>query len=144
MIEILLVEDNPADAKLTVAAFQQLHVANHVVVAKDGDEALAFLFQKGVHGAAPRPSLILLDLNLPGKSGHEVLSEIKSNENLKTIPVLILSSSDDPGDIARTYQNHANCYITKPADLNGLFAIVESIAGFWFTSAKLPDFQYRL
>lgn len=137
-IEILLVEDNPADAKLTVAAFQNTKIVNNISVVHDGEEALSFLHKRGKYSQARSPHLILLDLNLPGKSGHDVLEEIKNNPTLKRIPVVILSSSDDQRDIARTYDNYANCFITKPTDLPGFFDIVKAIEDFWFARVTLP------
>ena len=137
-IEILLAEDNPADIKLTMVALEKTKLANSMNVVRDGEEALAYLRKEGQHASANRPDLILLDLNLPKKSGHEVLAEIKADPLLKTIPVVILTSSDDEQDIVKTYGNHANCYITKPVDLNGFMEIVKKIDDFWFTIVKLP------
>src|SRR5258708_7490478 len=120
-IEILLVEDNPADAKLTRAAFNNLKVANQLQVVKDGVEALAYLRQEGVYADAPRPNLILLDLNLPKKDGRQVLIEIKNDDQLKAIPVVILTTSSEERDILETYSSHANSFITKPVNLEGFF-----------------------
>jgi CheY-like chemotaxis protein len=137
-IEILLVEDNPADIKLTQVALKRTKISNNINVVRDGDEAISYLRKQGEHANAVRPDLILLDLNLPRKSGHETLLEIKSDEQLKTIPVVILTSSDDQHDISRTYSNHANSFITKPVDLAGFVEVVTSIENFWFTIVTLP------
>src|SRR3989304_180635 len=117
-IEIMLVEDNPGDVRLTAEALQEGKVWNRLSVAPDGVEALAFLRRGGAYGAAPRPDVILLDLNLPKKDGREVLAEIKADETLRTIPVVVLTTSKAEQDILRTYNLHANCYITKPVDLD--------------------------
>jgi two-component system, chemotaxis family, response regulator Rcp1 len=137
-IEILLVEDNPADVKLTTLALQKTRLANVMQVVQDGEEAMAYLRQEGKYESAVRPDLILLDLNLPKKSGHEVLVEVKTDPNLKSIPVVILTSSDDEKDIVKTYNDYANCYITKPVELEGFMQIVKSIEDFWFAIVKLP------
>ena len=137
-IEILLVEDNPADIKLTQVALKKTKISNNINVVRDGDEALSYLRKQGEHADAARPDLILLDLNLPRKSGHETLLEIKSDERLKSIPVVILTSSDDERDISKTYSNHANSFITKPVDLAGFVEVVASIENFWFTIVTLP------
>jgi len=137
-IEILLVEDNPGDADLAREALEgsKLHNALHVV--GDGVEALDFLRQRGKHARATRPDLILLDLNLPKKDGREVLAEIKGDADLKRIPVVILTISKDEEDILRSYNLHANCYITKPIDLSQFMKVVKSIEDFWLTIVKLP------
>jgi chemotaxis family two-component system response regulator Rcp1 len=137
-IEILLVEDNPGDARLTLEAFKEGKVLNHFTVMKDGVEALAFLRRQGPHAKAKRPDLILLDLNLPKKSGREVLAEIKTDERLKNIPVVVLTTSAAEEDIARAYSHHANCYITKPVDLEQFLRVVHSIESFWLSLVKLP------
>jgi CheY-like chemotaxis protein len=137
-VEILLVEDNPADAKLTMLALQKTRLANNMQVVVDGEEAMEYLRQEGKYEDALRPDLVLLDLNLPKKSGHEVLSEMKTDPKLKSIPVVILTSSDDEKDILKTYDHHANCYITKPVELEGFMEIVRSIEDFWFAIVKLP------
>ncbi len=137
-IEILLIEDNPADVKLTLVALQKNMLANKVEVVTDGEEALAFLRKQGKYAQAKRPDLILLDLNLPKKNGDEVLVAIKGDEQLKCIPVVILTSSDDERDIFKTYNHHANCYVTKPVDLQGFMEIVRSIENFWLSIVKLP------
>lgn len=138
LIEILLVEDNPADAKLTLLALQKMKLSNQVKVVKDGAEAMAYLRKEGPYSGAARPDLILLDLNLPKKSGHEVLTEIKGDESLRRIPVIILTTSEDEKDIFKTYEHHANSFITKPVDMDGFLTIVKAIEGFWFTIVKLP------
>ncbi|HNV27308.1 MAG TPA: response regulator, partial [Nitrospira sp.] len=117
-IEILLVEDNPGDVRLTVEALKEAKVINHLTVVKDGVEALAFLRRQGSYTTAPRPHLILLDLNLPRKDGREVLADIKTDDNLKRIPVVVLTTSQDEQDVLKSYNLHANCYITKPIDLD--------------------------
>ena len=137
-IQILLVEDNPGDVLLTVTAMKDSKVPNEISLAVDGEEALAFLRRQGGHGAAPRPDLILLDLNLPRLSGHEVLETIKADPSLKSIPVVILTSSECEQDIQKAYNRHANCFITKPVDLDQFIKVVKTIEGFWFTVVKLP------
>jgi CheY-like chemotaxis protein len=137
-IEILLVEDNSGDARLTVEAFKEGKVLNHITVMKDGVEALAYLRRQGPHAAAKVPDLILLDLNLPRKSGREVLIEIKADERLRTIPVVVLTTSADEQDVARAYSQHANCYITKPVDLEQFLRVIQSIENFWLTLVRLP------
>jgi two-component system, chemotaxis family, response regulator Rcp1 len=137
-IEILLVEDNPGDVRLTIEALKEGKVANEINVAADGIEALAFLRREGKYENAPKPDLILLDLNLPKKNGREVLAEIKMNPHLKCIPVVILTSSQAEKDIAATYNLHANCYITKPVDFDQFIKVVKSIENFWFKVVKLP------
>jgi chemotaxis family two-component system response regulator Rcp1 len=137
-IEILLVEDNPGDARLTLEAFKEGRVLNNLSVVKDGVEALAYLRRQGPYTAAKTPDLILLDLNLPRKSGREVLVEIKQDERLRTIPVVVLTTSADEQDVARAYSGHANCYITKPVDLEQFLRVVQSIESFWLTLVRLP------
>lgn len=137
-IEILLVEDNPGDARLTLEAFKEGKVLNHLTVMKDGVEALAYLRREGGYSCARMPDLILLDLNLPRKSGREVLAEIKADERLRTIPVVVLTTSEDEQDVARAYSQHANCYITKPVDLEQFLRVVHSIEDFWLTLVRLP------
>jgi len=137
-IEILLVEDNPGDARLTLEAFKEGKVLNRLTVMKDGVEALAYLRRQGAHASARVPDLILLDLNLPRKSGREVLMEIKGDERLKTIPVVVLTTSADEQDVARAYSQHANCYITKPVDLDQFLGVIRSIENFWLTLVRLP------
>jgi len=137
-IEILMVEDNPADADLTRETMEnsKMYVTMHVV--GDGVEAMAFLRRTGKYANAPRPDLVLLDLNLPKKDGKEVLAEIKADQDLKRIPVVILTISKDEEDILKSYNLHANCYITKPIDLNQFVKVVKSIEDFWLTIVKLP------
>ena len=140
-VRILLVEDNPGDVRLTREALKEGKVRNNLSVARDGVEALAFLRREGEYAAAPRPDVILLDLNLPRKDGREVLEEIKADPALRSIPVVILTSSDAERDIAQAYALHANCYITKPVDLDQFITVVKSIEDFWFTIVKLPPEQ---
>jgi len=137
-IEILLVEDNPGDVRLTIEAFKDGHVLNNLSVACDGVEALAFLRRQGQYAGAPRPDLILLDLNLPRKDGREVLADIKTDDELKHIPVVILTTSAADTDVLRTYQLHANCYILKPVDLEQFLRVTRLIEEFWLTIVKLP------
>jgi len=137
-IEILLVEDNPGDVRLTKEALKEGRFANLINVAVDGFEAMAFLRREGKYANAPRPDLILLDLNLPKKNGREVLAEIKADSNLKRIPVVVLTSSQAEKDIVATYNLHANCYITKPVDFEQFICVVRSIEDFWFAVVKLP------
>jgi len=137
-IEILLVEDSPGDIRLTIEALKDGKIHNRLSVVNDGVEALAFLRRQGQHAKAPRPDLILLDLNLPKKDGREVLMEIKQEEDLKRIPVVVLSISTAEKDILKTYDLHANCYINKPVDFDQFINVVKSIEDFWFTVVKLP------
>lgn len=138
-IEILLVEDNPGDVRLTKEVFKEGKVCNHLHTVKDGVEALAFLRREGIYENTVRPDLILLDLNLPKKDGREVLEEIKNDDNLKRIPVIVLTTSAAEQDILQTYNGHANCFITKPVDLDQFIKVVKSIENFWLTIVKLPD-----
>ena len=137
-IEILLVEDNPGDVRLTVEALKEAKVINHLTVVKDGVEALAFLRRQGSYTTAPRPHLILLDLNLPRKDGREVLADIKADDNLKRIPVVVLTTSQDEQDVLKSYNLHANCYITKPVGLDQFVRVVRSIEDFWLGIVVLP------
>jgi two-component system, chemotaxis family, response regulator Rcp1 len=137
-IEILLVEDNPGDVRLTVEGLNEGKVHNNLHVAKDGIEALAFLRKEGDYSDAVRPDLILLDLNLPRKDGREVLADIKADPDLKTIPVVVLTTSRAEQDVLHSYQLQANCYITKPVDLEQFIHVVKSIEDFWFTVVTLP------
>lgn len=137
-IEILLIEDNPGDVRLTKEALRDAKIHINVHVAEDGVEALEFLRNKGKYEESPKPHLILLDLNLPRKDGREVLEEIKDDEQLKKIPVVVLTTSKSEKDIAKSYNLHANCYITKPVDLTQFTEIVKTIESFWFTIVKLP------
>ncbi len=137
LITILLVEDNAGDVRLTKEAFQQANVQNRLLVVEDGVAAMDFLYRRGAYKDAPRPDLILLDLNLPKKDGREVLEEMKKDEKLRTIPVVILTSSKAEEDIVRSYKLHANCYITKPVGLDRFAQVVKSIDDFWFSVVKL-------
>jgi chemotaxis family two-component system response regulator Rcp1 len=137
-IEILLVEGNPGDVRLTQETFQESKVRNNLYVAKDGVEALDFLRKQGEFQDAKHPDIILLDLNLPRMDGYELLAEIKADPDLKRIPVVILTTSMDEADILRTYDLHANCYITKPVDMAQFITVVRSLEEFWFTIVKLP------
>lgn len=141
-IEILLVEDNPGDVRLTREALHEARVANRLSVARDGVEAMAFLRHEGVYRDMPRPDLILLDLNLPRKNGHEVLAVIKDDPNLRRIPVVILTTSRDEEDVLTTYNLHANCYIVKPVDIEQFIAVVRSIEDFWFQIVLLPPDEH--
>jgi chemotaxis family two-component system response regulator Rcp1 len=136
-IEVLLVEDNPGDVRLTVEALKESKMRhNNMSVVGDGVEALAFLRREGNYADAPRPDLILLDLNLPKKGGHEVLAEIKADEQLKRIPVVVLTASEAEQDITRAYDLHADCYITKSFDLDQFVMVVKSIENFWATISE--------
>lgn len=137
-IEILLVEDSPGDVRLTKEGIKESKMKNNLHVVGDGVEAMAFLRKKGKYANMPRPDLILLDLNLPKKDGREVLAEIKSDEDLKHIPVVVLTISKAEEDILRAYGLHANCYIVKPIDFDQFIKVVKSIEDFWFTIVKLP------
>jgi len=137
-IEVLLVEDNPGDVRLTKEAFLEANKTINLHVASDGVEAMAFLRRTGAHGRAPRPDLILLDLNLPRMDGREVLAHIKQDVSLKLIPTVILTTSNAEADIVKSYQLQANCYLTKPVQLEAFEALVKSINDFWLTKVKLP------
>ena len=137
-IEILLVEDNPGDERLTREALKEGKVYHNLHWAKDGVEAMEFLQQRGKYKDVPRPDIILLDLNLPKKDGREVLQDIKSDENLRRIPVVVLTTSKAEEDVLRTYNLHANCYVTKPVDLEKFIVVVKSIDIFWLTVVTLP------
>jgi len=137
-IEILLVEDNPGDVRLTREALKDGKVTNNLSVVRDGEQAMAFLRRESDYAEAPRPDLILLDLNLPRKDGREVLSEIKADQDLRRIPVVILTTSNHEHDILEAYDLNANCYITKPVDLDQFIGVVRSISSFWLTIVKLP------
>lgn len=138
-VEILLVEDNPGDVRLTREGLKEGKMRNVLHVVEDGVEALAFLQREGKYSEAPFPDLILLDLNLPRKDGRELLADIKNDEALKRIPVVILTTSKANEDIIKTYDLHANCYVTKPVDLDQFISVVKSIEDFWFTVVKLPN-----
>ena len=137
-VEILLVEDNPGDVRLTLEALKENKILNRFHIAVDGVQALAFLRKGAQVAGAPRPDQILLDLNLPKKDGREVLAEIKADPKLKRIPVVVLTTSKAEEDIARTYDLHANCYITKPVDLDQFVQVVKAIENFWLEIVKLP------
>jgi chemotaxis family two-component system response regulator Rcp1 len=138
-VEVLLVEDNPGDVRLTKEALKEGRLLNNVNVVNDGIEAMAFLRREGKYVDAIAPDLILLDLNLPKKDGREVLAEIKSDPKLRRIPVVILTTSSAEEDILKTYDLHANCYVTKPVDLDQFIRVVQSIEDFWVTVVKLPS-----
>ncbi|HYN12541.1 MAG TPA: response regulator [Burkholderiales bacterium] len=137
-VEILLVEDNPGDERLTREALKEGKVYNNFHWVKDGVEAMEFLRRKGKHASAPRPDIILLDLNLPKMDGREVLQAIKTDSDLKRIPVVVLTTSKAEEDVLRTYSLHANCYVTKPVDLEKFITVVKSIDAFWLTVVTLP------
>ena len=137
-IDILLVEDNPGDVRLTQEALKEAKLGNELHVVEDGVEAMAFLRRQGAYRNAVRPDLILLDLNLPLKNGREVLAEIKDDPKLRRIPVVVLTTSQSEADIVKAYDLHANCYITKPVDLNQFLIVVRAIEDFWMTIVKLP------
>ena len=137
-LEVLLVEDSPGDVRLTQEAFREANPAIHLHVTTDGVEAMAFLNRQGIHARAPRPDLILLDLNLPKMDGREVLANIKEDPVLKTIPTVILTTSDAEADIVKSYQLQANCYLSKPVQLDAFESLVGSINDFWLTKVKLP------
>ena len=138
-VEILLVEDNAGDHRLTQEALREGKVYNNLHWAKDGVEALEFLNRRGKYSGAPRPDIILLDLNLPKKDGRQVLSEIKADGKLRSIPVVILTTSQAEEDVVKSYHLHANCYVTKPVDLEKFIVVVQSIDRFWLTIATLPS-----
>ncbi|MEO8425835.1 MAG: response regulator [Verrucomicrobiota bacterium] len=137
-IEILLAEDSPTDVMLTREALEHAKLLNNLHVVDNGMEAMEFLRRQGRHAAAPRPDLILLDLNMPRKNGHEVLAEIKADASLKAIPVVILTTSRTEADLMKAYGNHANCYIVKPVDFDAFAEVVRSIESFWFAVVTLP------
>lgn len=138
-VEFLLAEDNPGDVRLTKEALRESKIRNNLNVVPDGVEAMAFLRREGKYADAPTPDVVLLDLNLPKKDGREVLAEIKSDPVLKRIPVVIITSSEAEQDILRTYDLHANCYVTKPVDLDQFIKVIQSIESFWLTIVKLPS-----
>jgi DNA-binding response OmpR family regulator len=142
-IEILLIEDNSGDVRLTQEALKEGKILNKLHVVRDGVEAMAFLRQEGKYANAIRPDLIMLDLNLPKKDGKEVLAEIKSDSYLKVIPVIILTVSKLEEDIIKTYDLHANCYITKPIELDSFIAVVRAIEDFWLAIVKLPPHDLK-
>lgn len=138
-VVILMVEDNPTDVLIAREGFSGAKMANTLHVADDGIEAIEFLNQRGKYAAAPRPDLIVLDLNMPRKNGQEVLAEIKSDVRLKNIPVVILTTSKSPDDISKAYGLHANCYISKPVDFDDFTQVVQRIQDFWFSLVTLPS-----
>ncbi|RJQ56739.1 MAG: response regulator [Nitrospiraceae bacterium] len=137
-IEVLLVEDNPGDVRLMQEALKDSKVHNNLHVVYDGENAMSFLRREGVYSGAPEPNLIMLDLNLPGKDGREVLDEIKNDPGLKHIPVVIVTTSAAEQDILKSYRLHANCYVTKPVNLDQFIKVVHAIEDFWFSIVKLP------
>lgn len=143
VIDILLVEDNPGDVRLTEEALKESKLAVSMRVARDGIEALAILRGEGSYANQPQPDLILLDLNMPKMDGREVLRQIKSDDRLKRIPVVVLTTSEAEKDIVQAYGLHANCYITKPVELDAFMEIIKSIEGFWLTVVKLPDVKNK-
>jgi chemotaxis family two-component system response regulator Rcp1 len=138
-VEILLVEDSPGDVRLTREALREGKIRNNLSVVPDGVEAMAFLRREGRYAGAPRPDVILLDLNLPRKDGREVLVEIKADDRLRRIPVVILTTSADERDVLRAYELHANCYITKPVDFEQFITVIRAIENFWLTVVTLPS-----
>ncbi|MGA2409300.1 MAG: response regulator [Candidatus Binataceae bacterium] len=139
VIDILLVEDNPGDVRLTQEVFKECKIRNELHVCYDGEEAMDYLLARGKHVHAVRPDLILLDLNLPRKDGRQVLTEVKQHPVLKTIPIVVLTTSAAEQDILRSYNLHANCYITKPIDLSQFINVVKYIQDYWLVIAKLPS-----
>ncbi len=139
MIQILLVEDDPGDVLITKEAFAENKVRNHLSVVSDGETAMSFLRREGDFAAAPRPDLVLLDLNLPRKAGHEVLADIKSDADLQRIPVVVLTTSDAEEDVLRSYDLHANAFVTKPVDFDRFLTVVKQIDDFFVTVVKLPS-----
>jgi two-component system, chemotaxis family, response regulator Rcp1 len=137
-IEILLVEDNVADVRLTREGLKEAKLINRLHAVVNGQEALDFLHRRGAHREAPRPDVILLDLNLPGIDGHAVLKQVKGDPALRSIPVVVLTSSDAESDVVRSYDEHANCFISKPIDFDGFLRVVHAVKDFWFTVVKLP------
>ena len=138
-IEILLVEDSPADVLLTREAFEQNRIVNRIHVAEDGVQAMDFLYRRGEYASAPRPDLILLDLTLPRKNGREVLAEIKADPDLRKIPIVVLTTSNAEEDILRAYDLNANCYVIKPVGFDNFMQAVQSIRHFWFSVVTLPS-----
>ena len=137
-IEILLVEDSPSDTDLTVEALAAAKVCNRLSIVEDGVQAMDFLRREGPYAQAPRPDLILLDLNLPRKDGRQVLAELRADEKLTAIPVVVLTTSEAEQDVLRAYALHANCYITKPVNFPRFLEVIEAIEGFWLSVVKLP------
>lgn len=137
-IEILLIEDNPGDVALTRKALERSKISNNLNVARDGDEALAYLRQSAGYEDTTRPQLILLDLNLPGIDGRDVLDQIKADPSLRSVPVVVMTSSAAEEDVLRSYESHANCYITKPVTMESFQTVVAAIDDFWFSVVRLP------
>lgn len=137
-VEILLVEDNPADVRLTIEGLKEAKVANNLHSVMDGAAAMEFLRKIGKYKDAPRPDFILLDLNMPGKDGRAVLEEIKSDDDLKVIPVVILTSSEAEADVISSYEKHANCFISKPVDFQAFTTVIKKLESFWFTVVVFP------
>jgi two-component system, chemotaxis family, response regulator Rcp1 len=138
-MDVLLVEDSPGDIRLTVEAFRDANPAVHIIVVRDGTEAMAYLRQLGIYVLAPRPDLILLDLNMPKMDGREVLALIKADESLKLIPTVILTTSAEEADIVHSYKHHANCYLQKPVELQNFEDLVKSVNNFWMSQVRLPQ-----
>jgi chemotaxis family two-component system response regulator Rcp1 len=138
-VEFLLAEDNPGDVRLTKEALRESKISNNLNVVPDGVEAMAFLRREGKYADAPRPDVILLDLNLPKKDGREVLAEVKADPVLRLIPVVIITSSEAEQDVLKTYELYANCYVTKPVDLEQFIKVIQSIETFWLTIVTLPS-----
>jgi two-component system, chemotaxis family, response regulator Rcp1 len=137
-IEILLIEDSPSDANLTMQSLQQAKITNRLHWVEEGEAAMDFLYQRGDYTDAPRPDLIVLDLNLPGMDGREVLAEVKADPDLRRIPVVVLTTSANEEDVLRSYDLNANCYVTKPFNVQQFIQVVQLISDFWLTAVKLP------
>ena len=137
-VEILLVEDNPVDVMMTKKAFSSGRLYSNIHVAEDGEEAMNFLYKRGKHSSAPLPDLILLDLNLPKRDGREILADVKADPNLRQIPIVILTTSEDPQDVWKSYELQANCFVTKPVDMKQFTKALECLGEFWFTVVRLP------
>jgi two-component system, chemotaxis family, response regulator Rcp1 len=137
-VEILLVEDNPVDVMMTKEVFASGRICNNLYVVEDGEEAIDFLYRRGKYSSMPLPDVILLDLNLPRKDGREVLAEIKEDESLRHIPIIVLTTSEDEDDILNSYELQANCFITKPVDMDQFTQVLECIGDFWFAVVQLP------
>ncbi len=138
-VQILIVEDNPADARLVREVMRDSKVLNEIHWVADGVEALAFLRGQGKYASAPRPNLIFLDLNMPRKDGREVLREVKADDSLKRIPIVVMTSSQAEEDVARAYDQHANCYVRKPIDFDQFHSVVKTLENFWFATVELPS-----
>jgi CheY-like chemotaxis protein len=138
-VEVLLVEDNPGDIRLLLEAFKEGEISSHLNITRDGEQAMAYLRQEGIYANSPRPAFILLDLNLPRKDGREVLAEIKGDETLRQIPVVILSTSTNVEDVRRAYDLHANCYVPKPFDIDRLALLGRILEDFWLNTVLLPN-----